>query len=99
MQGLPAGRDAPEIDTYDVGLDASYEIDLFGRVGAAIRAARADADAAAEALAGLQVTVAAETARAYADMLGAEETDSIAYRERFGNIVGNHQYGEVEFFN
>ena len=35
-----------EGETYDVGLDMSYEIDLFGRVGSAIRAARADADAA-----------------------------------------------------
>ncbi|WP_288757901.1 TolC family protein, partial [uncultured Brevundimonas sp.] len=24
VQGLPPGQDAPEIDTYDVGLDASY---------------------------------------------------------------------------
>ena len=78
--GLPAGEDAPEITSYDVGLDASYEIDLFGRVGAAIRAARADADAAAEALAGLQVTVAAETARAYADTCSANAQIAVAER-------------------
>ena len=78
--GLPPGEDAPEITSYDVGLDASYEIDLFGRVGSAIRAARADADAAAEALAGLQVTVAAETARAYADTCSANAQIAVAER-------------------
>src|SRR5690606_11607327 len=42
-QGLPPGTEAPEVDVYDVGLDVSYEVDLFGRVESAIRAARADA--------------------------------------------------------
>ncbi len=60
-----------EGETYDVGLDVAYEIDLFGRVSSAIRAARADADAAQAALEVVQVTVAAETARAYADACSA----------------------------
>ena len=80
VQGLPAGQDAPEIDTYDVGLQASYEIDLFGRVESTIRAARADARAAEAALATVQVTVAAETTRAYADTCSANAQIAVADR-------------------
>ena len=64
VPGLPAGDKAPEVDTYDVGVQAAYEVDLFGRVESTIRAARSDARAAEAALATVQVTVAAETTRA-----------------------------------
>jgi len=74
------GVEPPEVDTYDVGLDASYEIDLFGRVGSAIRAARADADAQEAALNTVRVTVAAETARAYADACSANAQIAVAER-------------------
>ena len=80
VTGLPAGEDAPEIDTYDVGLSASYEVDLFGRVESTIRAARADARAAEAALATVQVSVAAETARAYADVCSANAQIAVAER-------------------
>ena len=53
---LEADGKAPEIDTYDVGLSASYEVDLFGRVESTIRAARADARSDA-ALASFDQTV------------------------------------------
>ncbi|WP_097091784.1 efflux transporter outer membrane subunit [Novosphingobium sp. Chol11] len=43
----------------------SWEVDLFGRVGRAIAAARADADAVEAARDAVRVTVAAETTRAY----------------------------------
>jgi len=74
------GAQGPEIDVYDVGLDASYEIDLFGRVGSSIRAARADADAQAAALDVIRVSVAAETARAYADACSANAQIAVAER-------------------
>lgn len=67
-----------ETETYDVGLDVSYEVDLFGRVGSSIRAARADADAAAAALDIVRVMVAAETARAYADACSANAQIAVA---------------------
>jgi NodT family efflux transporter outer membrane factor (OMF) lipoprotein len=76
----PTGTQAPEVDVYDVGLDASYEIDLFGRVGSSIRAARADADAQAAALDVVRVSVAAETARAYADACSANAQIAVAER-------------------
>jgi NodT family efflux transporter outer membrane factor (OMF) lipoprotein len=52
-------------DYFQVGFDASYEVDLFGGVTRAIEAARGDADAAQAQLDAARVSVAAETARAY----------------------------------
>lgn len=63
--GVPGGP-AQNFDFFTAGLDASYEVDLFGRVSRSIEAGRADADAAAAALDAARVTVAAETARTYA---------------------------------
>ena len=82
---IPPGGGAPlgaqdEVETYDVGLDVSYEIDLWGRVAAAIRAARADADATEAALDIVRVTVVAETARAYADACSANAQIAVAER-------------------
>ncbi|MET0240847.1 MAG: TolC family protein [Sphingobium sp.] len=55
-----------EFDYFTVGMDAAYEVDLFGRVSNSIKAARADAAAAQATLDGARVSVAAETARTYA---------------------------------
>ncbi|RZJ01637.1 MAG: TolC family protein [Brevundimonas sp.] len=77
---LPPGTEAPETDTYDAGLDVAYEIDLFGRVESTVRAARADADAAAAALDIVRVAVAAETARAYADACSGNAQIAVAER-------------------
>lgn len=63
---LPAGVDGVEGDFFRVGFDASYEVDVFGRVSRSIEAARGDVDAAQAALDGARVAVAAETARTYA---------------------------------
>lgn len=78
--GALPDQSGPIVETYDAGLDVAYEIDLFGRVGSAIRAARADADAAQAALEVVQVTVAAETARAYADACSASAQIAVAQR-------------------
>jgi outer membrane protein, multidrug efflux system len=78
--GATPGQTQDETDSYDAGLDVAYEVDLFGRVGASIRAARADADAAAAALEAVQVSVAAETARAYADACSANARIAVAER-------------------
>ena len=55
-----------QFDSFKLGFDASYEIDLFGGVTRAIEAARGDAQAAQAQLDASRVSVAAETARAYA---------------------------------
>ena len=62
------------------GFDASYEIDFFGRVGRTIEAARADAAAEAAARDTVAISVAAETARAYADACSAARQYTVAER-------------------
>ena len=74
------GATLDDVDTYTTGLDVSYEVDLFGRVESTVRAARSDAAAAAEALEVVRITVAAETARAYADTCSANAQIAVAER-------------------
>jgi NodT family efflux transporter outer membrane factor (OMF) lipoprotein len=85
--GRPAATTTPgavgaleEGETYSVGLDVSYEIDLFGRVRNTIAAARADAAAQEAARDVVRVSVAAETARAYADACSANAQIAVAER-------------------
>ncbi|HEX8667591.1 MAG TPA: TolC family protein [Allosphingosinicella sp.] len=59
----PGGADT----TFDAGLDVGYQVDLFGRIRRAIEASRADVGAVQAAFDLTRVSVAAETARAYAD--------------------------------
>ena len=74
----PQGPVAFESEFYRLGLDMSYEIDLYGRVGSAIAASRAEAQAEAAVLDTVRITVAAETARAYADVCSATRQRAIA---------------------
>lgn len=70
---LPPGTNLPdafEFDSFQVGFDASYEVDVFGRVTRSIEAARGDVDAAQAALDAARVAIAAETARTYASACG-----------------------------
>lgn len=61
----------PLRETYDVGVGASYDLDLFGGIRRGIEAASADSEASAAARDLVRITVAAETARAYADICNA----------------------------
>lgn len=60
------------------GFDVAYEVDLFGRVRRGIEAARADVDAAQAERDAVRVIVAAETARAYGDILSSERRLQVA---------------------
>lgn len=64
----------------DAGLTVGYEVDLFGRVSRGIEAARGDVAAAEADAEAVRVTVAAETARAYADAASAAERLGVAER-------------------
>ncbi|ARS27888.1 efflux transporter outer membrane subunit [Sphingomonas sp. KC8] len=64
--------------TYTGGLAVSWEADLFGRVGRAIEAAQADAQAVAAVRDAVRVTVAAETARAYANACSFADAAAVA---------------------
>lgn len=77
-QRNPLGAGSVEGETYDVGLDVGYQVDLFGRVESAIRASRADADAVQAAFDLTRITVAAETTRAYTDVCSFNRQIAVA---------------------
>lgn len=57
---------------YETGFDALWELDLFGRTRRAVEAADARLDRAVELDRAAQMSVAAETARAYFELRGAQ---------------------------
>jgi NodT family efflux transporter outer membrane factor (OMF) lipoprotein len=63
---------------YSAGLDASWEIDLFGRLRRGLEAANADRDASAENLRDVQVSLVGEVALAYVDARALQERLRIA---------------------
>lgn len=63
----------PTLGLYQAGISISYELDLFGRLRRGLEAAGADDEAAQAAFELTKITVAAETARAYADVCNAGE--------------------------
>lgn len=75
-----SSRTLDEEQSYSLGFDISYELDLFGRVESSVDAAEADVAAAEAALDVVRVTVAAETARAYADSCAANDQIRVAER-------------------
>ena len=70
---------------YTAGLDASYELDLFGRIHRAVQAARADLDAQRAAEDAVRVSVAGETTRAYLNACAYAEEVAVA-RESIGIV-------------
>lgn len=71
-QPLAAGWSA------DAGINVSYQADLFGKLARAMQSAGADTEAAQAALDLVRVTVAADTARAYADACSAVRQAGVA---------------------
>jgi multidrug efflux system outer membrane protein len=77
-QVVGAGPDRVTLEQADVGFDAAWEIDLFGRVGHQVASARAEADAAQADLRDAQVTITAEVARTYFQLRGAQARRAVA---------------------
>jgi NodT family efflux transporter outer membrane factor (OMF) lipoprotein len=76
---LELGGHRPEnLWIFDALLDVSYEVDLFGHVRRSIEASRADTAADAAARDGIKITIAAETARAYAQICALGEEIAVA---------------------
>jgi multidrug efflux system outer membrane protein len=68
-QAVPGFSTEPiSTTTYRAGFDAFWEIDLFGRVRSAVRAAAATAESFDATLDDVRVSVAAEVARAYFEL-------------------------------
>jgi outer membrane protein, multidrug efflux system len=68
------------LDDADIGFDAFWELDFFGRVRRGVEAAHADEQAAAASLRDVQVTVTAEVARNYFVLRGLQDQLAVAVR-------------------
>ena len=66
---------------YQAGFDASWELDLWGRVRRSIEATEADAAAAAALLADLRASIDAEVARAWLDLGAARQQIAVLQRQ------------------
>jgi NodT family efflux transporter outer membrane factor (OMF) lipoprotein len=64
------GSTHSDFNYFQAGFDASYEVDLFGRVSRSIEAARGDAEAEQAALDAVRISIAAQVAQSYADACG-----------------------------
>jgi len=88
--GTGTGATTPQSFVFNrflLGFDASYEADVFGGITRAIEAARGDVEAAQAQLDASRVSVAAETARAYATACSnaqqrAVATETVALQQR-----------------
>lgn len=86
-QGNPRSR-----RSYQAGINASWELDLFGRIRRSLEASRADTAATAHDVAALQVVIVAETARTYMQLRGAQERlriarDNVASQQKTLDLV------------
>jgi NodT family efflux transporter outer membrane factor (OMF) lipoprotein len=79
---LPGENGSPSYDLFQVGIDASWEIDLWGKNRRNREAARADAQASFFDQQALRVSLSAEVARVYATLRGAEAKLDILKRNR-----------------
>ncbi|MEP6491736.1 MAG: efflux transporter outer membrane subunit [bacterium] len=70
----------PQADLYDVGFDATWELDLFGRVHRNVNAQNALVSSAEHSLDDVRVSLAAEVARTYFELRGAQQQLDVAER-------------------
>ncbi len=65
-------------DLYDVGFDASWEIDVFGGLRRSVEAAQADLAASIEERNGVLLTLLGEVARSYVELRGFQRELAVA---------------------
>src|SRR6478672_2049688 len=70
----------PAYNLYDVGFDASWEVDFFGRVNRNVQAQGALVESTQHGLEDVQISVAAEVARTYFELRGAQRRLAVADR-------------------
>jgi multidrug efflux system outer membrane protein len=76
--------------TYDAGFDATWELDVFGRTGHAIDSARAELNASDANLDDVYISVAAEVARTYIQLRGAQHRLDVSQRHA-ANLEQSYQ--------
>jgi NodT family efflux transporter outer membrane factor (OMF) lipoprotein len=88
LEGLTGAPDATAL--YSAGLDASYEIDLFGRIHRAVQAAAADYQAQKAAEDATRISVAGETTRAYVNACAYAQELAVA-NESLNLVTQNYE--------
>ncbi len=69
-----------DIEAYNVGVSANWELDFWGRVRNAVEAAEGELSARIEDVHGAMVLIATETAIAYIDLVEGDEQIAVAQR-------------------
>lgn len=80
------GSSGSDLNLYNLGFNASWEVDLFGGQRRAVEAARAGVEGAEASLADVQVSIAANVAKTYLDLRDRQQRivlgqESIALQE------------------
>ena len=80
-QTIPGFSDGPvDISSYQAGFDATWELDLFGRVRSAVTAAAATAEGLQLSLDAVRVRIVAEVARNYFELRGLQQQLAVVER-------------------
>ena len=77
-RNTPFGAFIPQTDIHTIAVDASWELDLWGRVRRSVEAASGELDASAADAEAAAITVAAEVVSAYVDLRAAQHRLKIA---------------------
>jgi len=77
-ENTPFGAFIPRTNIHTVAADATWELDLWGRVRRSVEAADADLDASAADVEAAAITVAGEVVAAYVDLRAAQRRLAIA---------------------
>ncbi len=105
--GLTAARSTAQqpypkaANAYDLGLDLSYEVDVFGRLSKASKAAKLDADATAALLNDTQLLIQSRVAQTYFALRALDEDRAIvadtleAYRASLKVTQRRYEEGDV----
>lgn len=78
--GFGAQQSSGGVDNYNVGLDASWEIDFWGKTARAVEAIDAEIQQTVELRRDVLVLVLAEVARSYIDLRGLQERLAVVNR-------------------
>lgn len=89
-------RSGRDYESYSVGAQASWELDLFGRVRRSVEAQRADLHASSADLQALQVAIVAEVANTYVALRGSQERLRVA-RQNADNQAQTLKLVEARF--
>ena len=76
--GVP--RNLRELELYDAGFDATWELDFFGRVRRSVEATTDEMQAAEANRRDVEVSLISEVARNYFELRGAQEELAVAHR-------------------